>query len=355
MRILVMGAGAIGGLIGGHLALAGHQVVFVDRPEVVPVLKREGLVITRRGKEFAVESPRIIHDPETAWPEEYADLAMVTVKSFDTRRVARSLAEMSCPPRKVITWQNGLGNEEVLQEALGPGKVISGTLTLPVDCPAPGRPIITDERGGLGLAGVEPGEQLESLLKQIAAAGLPVSAYADYRAMKWSKLLLNILCNGICAITDLSPGAVFTDLRLVEIERAAVREALAVMNRLGIKPIDLPGYPVRLLTSGFRYLPAVVLKALLRGRMARGRGDKMPSLQLDLSRNRGQSEVDFMNGAIARHAANLGLAAPANQLINTLLDALVAGRLPREEFRANPDRLWEEYQQCIQQPAPPAR
>jgi 2-dehydropantoate 2-reductase len=111
------------------------------------------------------------------------------------------------------------------------------------------------------------------------------------------------------------------------------------MRALGVCVVDFPNYPVRLLAWAIEYLPAQVLRPLLRRLVASGRGGKKPSLQMDLAGGRQRSEVRFLNGAVSVRAEQLGLPAPVNRVLLDTLMGIAAGRTPWEEFRHRPERL----------------
>jgi 2-dehydropantoate 2-reductase len=172
-----------------------------------------------------------------------------------------------------------------------------------------------------------------------AAAGLRTATYTDYRAMKWTKLLLNIQANTIPAILDMAPGDVYVHPALFVLERAAFREALAVMRALHLSVVSFPNYPVPLLAWAMQHLPTVVLRPLLARLVASGRGDKKPSLQMDLAGGRQQSEAPYLNGAVVRHAERLGVRTPVNHVLLDTLLGIAAGRIPWDEFRGQPEKL----------------
>jgi 2-dehydropantoate 2-reductase len=157
--------------------------------------------------------------------------------------------------------------------------------------------------------------------------------------MKWSKLLLNLLGNATSAILDMNTLDAFADRRVFAIEVAALREAIAVMAALKIKAVALPGYPVPLLMFALRYLPLAVLQPILR-RMARsGRGEKLPSLLIDLNAGRPQSEIDALNGAVSGASQSIGVKTPVNDALTSIVRDLVAGSVDRSEWRQQVDRL----------------
>jgi 2-dehydropantoate 2-reductase len=151
-------------------------------------------------------------------------------------------------------------------------------------------------------------------------------------------LLLNLLTNASSAILDLPSAAVADDPRLFALERAAFREAVGVMQAQGLRAVALPGYPVPMLVVIMAAPPAIG-RAVLRRALARGRGDKMPSLWRDLESGRRENEVTVLNGAVAREAERLGLAAPVNRALTEILVALAEGRADREFYRHRPEAL----------------
>jgi 2-dehydropantoate 2-reductase len=112
-----------------------------------------------------------------------------------------------------------------------------------------------------------------------------------------------------------------------------------VMDRLGIKPINLPRYPAALLASAMRGMPALLLQPLLRRIVGGGRGKKPPSLQLELARGNPRSEGAFLYGAVAQAAQAAGLAAPTNRALWSTLESIASGTVAWDSFRRQPERL----------------
>ena len=118
------------------------------------------------------------------------------------------------------------------------------------------------KRGGIGLAALAPEGRAATAraLAALRSAGYDAREYGDYRALKWSKALLNMLGNATAAILDMTVEHVYADARLVALERRGFLETLAVMDALGIAPVSLPRYPVRLLAAAMRHMPAILLE-----------------------------------------------------------------------------------------------
>ena len=129
------------------------------------------------------------------------------------------------------------------------------------------------KRGGIGIAPIIS-QSVESLAAQLNQAGIVTRSYADYRSMRWSKLLLNIIGNATSAILNMNTVRVFNDRRLVWLEVAQLREAIAVMDKLQVRPVPLPGYPVPLLVLALRLVPTPLLGLVMRPLVVQGPGGK---------------------------------------------------------------------------------
>jgi len=341
MRVLIVGAGAIGSLVGHRLARAGHEVTLVGRQPFVAAVCARGIGVEDGGVAQAMKVRAVTNVPDVA--DEPFDLILLTVKAYDATEAAAQVERLARGGVPILVLQNGVGGEEAVTTILGGATIFSAVITLSVEVLEPGLVRLATRRGGIGLAPTSPGQSVAELAKVFRAAGFKTSVYRDYRAMKWSKLLLNMIANASPAILDMFPDQVFADSRLFALEQAAFREAVAVMRALGLRPLSLPGYPVPLFAWALCSLPAWLLRPILRRIIVPGRGGKMPSLFMDLSRGKGKSEVEYLNGAVVRYAQDLGLDAPVNRALHAVLTGIVKGEIPWEEYRGQPERLLEEW------------
>ncbi len=307
MKVYVVGAGAVGRYLGETLRAIGNDVVYAPR------------------------------DPAAVVPAR-ADIAIVAVKAYDTAgaivTLQRALGDAA--ETTIVTPQNGVGNEEALAAAFGADAIVACALTVPVEMDAGGT-VRAARGGGIAFAPVGGGRSHNWLLAAFGATGLPVRSVADYRALKWSKLALNVIANAGCAILDALPGELVRSAAF-DLEIRAIRETAAAMRAQGIAAVDLPRYPVRALLR-VAALPLPVARVLLGTRIARARGAKPPSLLLDLRAGKARSEVDVLNGAVATAARAAGTAAPVNATYARLIAEIARDPARWADFRGRPDAL----------------
>ncbi len=341
LRIVVVGAGAIGGWVGGRLALDEHKVTLVGRERLAEAVAANGLRLRSPDDEVTVSDVRVVTSIAGAAPHGPFDLALFTVKTFDTDAAIAEVNELmgAWGEPVILSLQNGVRSEEALEQVFGAERVVAGTELNPISTPQPGVIVLEKWRGGVGLAPVVSGTSVERWVQVFDNAVLPTCAYADYRAMKWSKLMLNLIGNASAAILDMSTVEVFDDPRLFRLEMDMLRETAAVMRGLGLGPVKLPGYPPPLLAWGARRAPFFVLRPVMRKMVAGGRGTKPPSLLLELRRGRRRSEVADLNGAVVRAGEQVGLSTPVNRALSETLTRLVEGQIQWDSVRRQPEVL----------------
>lgn len=336
MRFLFLGAGAIGTYVGGSLAAAGHQVTYSEQPQAAEVIAEQGLRLTREGHSVPVRNFTVFGSATEALAAGPHDVAVFALKSFDTGAALDGLQATGETLPPILSLQNGVDNEPLIAGRLGADRVITGTVTTAVSKPGIGQ-VVEEKRRGIGIALNHPlGSRIVAALNDARLNGI---GYAQPGPMKWSKLLTNLTGNATSAILDEPVSVLFADRRLYEVEIAVLRECLAVMAALGYRPVDLPGTPVRALALAASRLPRFIAQPALTKALGRGRGDKMPSFHIDLHSGRGQTEVRFLNGAVARYGAEHGVPTPVNSVLTETLEALSSGEQSLETYRHNPGAL----------------
>lgn len=311
----VVGAGSIGCYVGGRLAAAGEDVVFVGRPRIVDEVREHGLRLTDyRGADLRVDQPRFA--TETAAVAD-ADLVLVTVKSADTEAAALELKPVLGESTLVMSLQNGLRNAAVLDAVLGRGRALAGMV--PFNVVNRGRGVF--HQGSEGDIEVARDPRLEEFADRFAKAGLPLIARDDMAAVLWAKLLLN-LNNSVNALSGLPLKDELAQRSYRMCVAEAQREALRILGAAGIRPAKLTPLPPAWL-PGLLSLPDPVFRRVA-SRMLEIDPIARSSMAEDLALGR-RTEIEFINGEIVRLAKEHGADAPINRRLIELIGAAERG------------------------------
>ena len=333
MRYMVFGTGAVGGLIGTRLALAGQPVTFLVRPRLAGPLLHQGIRVTGNGPPGWLKKPNIITTLEQAFNHQTPDVILLTVKAYDCKQAAEAIQAQTTASPTVVCLLNGIGNEETLASVLGPDRVIAATMTTAVQMIKPGILRVERQRG-YGLAAGHP--LISQLQVEMNQAGLRTHIYEDPDQMKWSKVLTNIVTNATSAITGWPSRRILERPGLYRLEIEALRETVRVMSHKDLSPQNLPKVPVGYFGRVI-FLPPRLIQPILCRIISSGRGDKLPSFHYDIGR--GRSEVRWLNGAVVQEGIRLGVPTPANAVLTETMLALVDGRADPSQFRHQPERL----------------
>ncbi len=302
MRIGVVGAGALGSVIGGLLLEAGLDVVLIERnPDEVRLVREKGLWLE------GVSGDRLLHPQIVSEASEAGtiDLAFVLVKSYDTHAARETAKAIVSENGTVLTLQNGIGNYELLNEAL-PGRVLLGATTMGAMTLAPGQ----FRHTGFGVTHLgeadgtitDRARSVGSIIERIKAG--PVHVVDNAMGCVWSKLIVNAAINAPGTLLRLRNG----DISRTESGRGLiheiVEECLSIVSAKGIRLI---------FEDAEQHVLAV----------CEGTAANVNSMLQDILAGR-RTEIDFINGALAREGEHLGVSAPVNNALALLIRALEA-------------------------------
>ena len=339
-RTLVVGAGAVGSFLGALLGSVGHDVTLV---RIFEKDSERPLVLTRPdGSQATIPVHRFTKTEDAPAP----DLILVAVKMPMLREaLAPTLRWPNVP---TLTVENGIGADEIAGEVRPGAPMLAGSLTAPI------RLASEDEvqwmgRGGIALAAANESARplVADLVADFARAGFRARELPAAAPMKWSKLLTNLMANAGGAILDMDADAIYRDPRLFDMERRQLRETLAVMKRLGLRPVSLPGAPVPWLVRCLA-LPAWLSRPILTHIVGGARAGKVPSLRIGVRSAPAdkplpeQTEVAWMNGAVAQAGARFGIGTPVNACLARVVDEIAADPERRAWFGGHPERLLAE-------------
>lgn len=305
MRFIVLGAGAIGGAVGGRLSAAGYDVVLIARPAHAAAIRENGLRILDPDGEQVVNVPVVEHPDEITFTAE--DVVLLSVKTQDTPAALRDLAEAAPASTPVICAQNGVANEDM---ALRSFDNVHG---MNVMCPAvyvePGRVQVHSApvAGTLDLGRYPNGSDATSrkVAEALSAATFPSEARDDIMRWKYGKLLYN-LANALEALCGPAArvGPAATRLRA---------ETDACYAAAGIEPLLEPADSPR--------------RGFIVDRPIQGADRAGGSSYQSLLRGTGGIEADYLNGEIARLGRLHGIATPVNAAVQRLANRHARHRL----------------------------
>lgn len=308
MKIVIIGPGAMGCLLAGLLSkakLSGRQspeeIWLLDKnKERASIINQQGIVVEGL-TDFATKIKVSVDPTEIG----LADLAIVCVKSYDTKEAITRARPAIADNTKVITLQNGIGNIEIISEVVGQEKVIGGVTNLGATLLGVGK-VKYAGRGEtvIGRIDAKIPVELRSIRQLFNKADLETRISRDIKALLWSKLIINVGINALTAITHLHNGKLIEFEGTRRVLREAVTEAIRVAKRKRIKLIyDDPLAKVE-----------AVCEATA--------GNVSSMLQDVLKKKR--TEIDFINGVIVRQGQELGIPVPVNSLLVDLVKTIEA-------------------------------
>lgn len=339
LKVLCIGAGAIGTYVGGSLAIIGHEIHFVDRFDTLEKIKQNGFQLQLSHGNFSFTPKLLWESTAAAITNNKYDFCILAVKSYDTDALLQSWNEIRNIFPPVLCLQNGVENEEKIAQVIGEDKIISGTVTTAIARIENG--IVVEKLRGIGIE--DKNSLTQNIITEMQKARLKAIGFKNPNAMKWSKLLTNVTTNASCAILSMTPQEIMDNSRLFEVEIMQLREVINVMNGLGIRVVDIPGTPVRLFSLIVNYFPLSISRRILSTFISKGRGGKMPSFYLDLVSGRMNSEVDYLNGAVVRYGEKNRVPTPINTVMKDTLIKLTKKELSTEFFDHNPKSYLELF------------
>ncbi|MGC2034691.1 MAG: 2-dehydropantoate 2-reductase [Thermoplasmata archaeon] len=292
MRIIVLGAGAIGSLLGGRLQAAGHEVLFVARGPQLEHLSSDGLTIIG-----SFQAQLRVEAVDRIPPDRSADLVLVTVKTFDLGEAAREIAGRLAGATPVLLLENGLSIEAGVIDALrtagwpdAADQVIRGINSIPATLLSPG----TVRQAGEGeiLLGEGPRERTDRIRAALTSAGVQVRVVPDLHTEIWRKALINAAINPVTADHRVANGELAREPWRGQ-AIALLHEARAVAEAEGF-PFSEEGAEADLF------------------RIVRGTAENRSSMLQDVERGH-PTEIEAISGTILLLGQRHGIALPATE------------------------------------------
>ncbi len=323
MRTLIVGVGALGGVVAARLRASGAPVWLAPRnAESAEQLKATGLRVTGVGGAASVQVE------EVAPVDEYRtrgtfDLIVLATKAHDAIAVAPRLSGLLGPGGTLLPIQNG-GVAQMLADRLGGDCVLGGLSNLGATMTTPGE--YEQRNAGHLLIGELCGgesERAERVRRWLGRA-VEVRVTSNIRGAVWSKLLLNCSVTTIGAIAGRMMREYIASPDGRELFDRTYDEALSVALASGARPERMLVDPIPPGWSG-RSVPSAAHEAWL-GEVLKGYGDAKPSMLQDFERGR-TTEIDFVNGYVVDVGRKLGVRTPANAAIVEMVHAITRGEI----------------------------
>jgi 2-dehydropantoate 2-reductase len=303
MRIAVMGAGGIGGYVGGRLAEAGEDVCLIARGVHLAALEASGLSIESPHGDVTLPTIRAVADPRAIGP---VDLVLFAVKLTDADAAARSLAPIVAAHTKIVTLQNGVDGKEIVSRHISPVHVAAGIIYLAAYIKAPGviinpggvHRMVIDRMGG------------DPVLAAFFAAcdraiGIEAQPTDHIQHMLWEKFIVMIAFAGATGISRLPVGAVRQQPETMTFMRQLINETVAVARAMGQDFDDGHADRVIALSQNQPY-------------------EQKASMLVDLEAGR-PLELPWLHGRVAALGQQFAIPTPANAAVLAALAAYVDG------------------------------
>ncbi len=315
MKIVIIGAGAIGRLFGVYLSRNGHQVIMVDRdPEVVSAINRRGLGFMEQESR---DPDAITFVPAGAVTNareiEEAELTLLAVKSFDTLAAVQDTTHLVDFSSPIISLQTGLGNIEIMEKVVGKDAVIGGFTFMAATALAPG----VVRQGGVGKTYLgeingEMTDRVRSIATMLTGAGLICTPVHRLMGRLWCKVIVYSAINALSAVLQVQNGELLESVEGVTLMKRLVDEGREVAR---VRAVDLVFHD---------------LYGLLVDACRRTSGNISSMLQDILSGQR--TEIEAQCGALAHYGRRAGVETPTQETMEELVHLLekkAAGALGR--------------------------
>jgi 2-dehydropantoate 2-reductase len=336
MRLAVLGAGAIGGSIGGYLARAKHDVTLIDLwPANVERIRTKGLTVTSLEEEFTVQ-PSAVNLGEVSAIGRLFDAVILAVKSYDTDWSAKFIEPHLAPGGFIVSAQNSI-NEEAIATVVGWPRVVGCVVTISAEMTGPGHVQRTTAFSRPATVLGEPSgmmtRRLEEMAKVLSDFG-PARTTTNLWGERWAKLGTNCMNNATAGLTGLSSAGLRENPQARHLAIRIASELVRVASAFGVSVEPIGGIPADMFVEAVddaakrREVEDEILEA------GKTIGSGRPSLAQDVIKGR-RTEVEYLNGYVVRKGREVGVPTPVNEAVVEITKRVEAGDLEPSESNLN--------------------
>jgi 2-dehydropantoate 2-reductase len=335
-RIGIIGAGAIGCVVGGLLTRAGRDVTLIDQwPEHVETMKRMGLRLSGTCGEHLIPV-RALHIHELQSVGEPFDALFIAVKSYDTEwATALGLPYLKTPDGVVVDFQNGINDERVAAVA-GKERTLGCVITIGAGLYEPGHAVRTDtgsvgfKIGELDGSDTERARELVRIMEAVAGSRLTTNLFGE----RWSKLAVNCMANPLAGLTGLGSAEVRSYPEPSRIAVHIADEVVRVGRACGCEVEPIYGIAAQRFVdaAGGRGLEEVLRDMAASAKHLSG---GRPSMLQDVIRGR-RTEIDYLNGYVCAEGRRVGIPTPVNEAVVRTMKSYPVGALKPDPRNLEP-------------------
>ncbi len=309
MNILILGAGAMGSLLGARLSKAGASIsLYSTNRAHMEEIRRNGLMIEELDGNVS-NYPLATYSDLEKLPSN-PDLVLVVVKTYATAEAVSRVLGICSPSTIFLTLQNGIGNWEKIAEIAGRERVLAGSTAQGSTLLGAGR----IRHGGNGPTHIgEPGgpatDRVRRIVEIFRGAGFATEPSDNVEQLIWQKLIVNVGINAITGLTGIRNGFIAEMADASDLCSSAVEEAIIVAGACG--------HPI-----GLEMIERVIS-------VARATARNRSSMGQDVDKRK-RTEIDAINGAIVRFGKQVKIPTPVNQTLTSLVKILEENYLGRK-------------------------
>ena len=336
MRIGIIGAGAIGSVVGGMLTKAGHDVTLIDQwPEHIETMRKNGLRLSGTCGDHTIPV-KALHIYEAQAITEPFDAVFISVKSYDTEwATSLGIQYLKKPNGVVVDFQNGINDERVAAIA-GRERTLGSVITIGAGMYEPGHAMRTDtgaigfKIGELDGKETERARELARIMSDVAVTKVTTNLFGE----RWSKLTVNCMANPLAGLSGLGTAEVRTrpEPRLIAIYVGG--EVVKVGRACGYEVEPIYGIASQRFVDAYEGRGLAEVEADVAAEGAR-RGGGRPSLLQDVMRGR-RTEIDYLNGYVCEQGRRLGVKTPVNDAVVEAVRSHGVGKLKPDPKNLDP-------------------